>query len=121
MGLFCVLQSLPRTARVGLGQRPYFPPPILPKPRGEGVVEAKHCGEAGSAPIWRVAVAGKQGAEGTCVTSFSLLSLLPSPTGPCPSLGGAPGPRLQMGDGSDGKGVQLIKRKTGLVGELFSP
>lgn len=62
-------------------------------------MEAKRCGEAGSAPIWRAAVAGKQGAEGTetCVTSFSLLSLLPSPTGPCLSLEGAPGPRLQMG------------------------
>lgn len=35
-------------------------------------------------------MAGKQGAEGTesCVTSCSLLSLLPSPTGPCPLLGG---------------------------------
>lgn len=109
MGLFCALHPLPEP-RGGA----WAAPPCSPFHPGraaetEGVVEAKRCGEAGSAPIWRAAVAGKQGAEGTetCVTSFSLLSLLPSPTGPCLSLEGAPGPRLQMGGvGVKGKGVK---------------
>lgn len=79
----------PPDPRVGLGG-PTLHPCILDERRSEGVVEAKCRGEAGSAPIWRAAVAGKQGAEGTetCVTSFSLLPLLPSPTGPCSSLRG---------------------------------
>lgn len=56
-------------------------------------MEAKRCGEAGSAPIWRAAVAGKQGAEGTktCVTSF------PALRGPAHRLEGTPGPWLQIG------------------------
>ncbi|XP_027455932.1 translation initiation factor IF-2-like [Zalophus californianus] len=93
------------------------PPSSLPEPSGtwaapprppfrpgraagrEGVVEAKRCGEAGSAPIWRAAVAGKQGAEGTetCVTSFSLLSLLPSPPGPACRLKGHRDPDSRWG------------------------
>lgn len=96
-------------------------PPFHPGrvPEREGVVEAKRCREAGSAPIWRAAVAGKQGAEGTetCVTSFSLRSLLPSPTGPCLLLEGAPGPRLQMAVGVKGK---RVKGETGVVRELFA-
>ncbi|XP_073748770.1 uncharacterized protein [Callorhinus ursinus] len=95
------------------------PPSSLPEPSGtwaapprppfrpgraagrEGVVEAKRCGEAGSAPIWRAAVAGKQGAEGTetCVTSFSLLSLLPSPPGPACRLKGHRDPDSRWGAG----------------------
>lgn len=84
---------------------------------GRGGCGRERCGEAGSAPIWRTAVAGKQGAEGTetCVTSFGLLSLLPRPTGPCPLLG--EGPMLQIGGGSKRKGVEYGGKL--LVGKIF--
>ena len=112
---------LPRTPTLnperGLGSVPTFPhlPPCTS--RGErGVVEARRWGEAGSAPIWRAAVAGEQGAEGTCVTSFSLLSLLPGPAGPCPPPGGALRPRLQMGDEDEEKAVPFKKWGSGWGG-----
>lgn len=75
----------------GAWAAPQLPLPSLISRRG--VVEAKRCAEAGSAPIWRTAVAGKQGAEGTetCVTSS------PAPPGHAHSLEGTPRPWLQIG------------------------
>lgn len=54
-------------------------------------------GEAGSAPNWRAAVAGKQGVEGPKpgVTSSRLPSLLPGPARRAVRLAGATGPQFQ--------------------------
>lgn len=51
--------------------------------------------------------------------SVSLLSLLPSPVGPCLPLGGGLGPRLQIRDGSEGKKIKE-RGKLGWLGS-FTP
>jgi hypothetical protein len=73
--------------RIGTRAAPPHPPPPRTS-RGEGVA-AKRCGEAGSAPIWRAAVAGKRGRR-----ELRLVSRPPASFPSFPALPGA-GRRLE--------------------------